>query len=94
MKYLVAIVAAGLLFAGIVNAQSPAQTIHDTYCIVCHDTQVYTRDSRLANDYATLRAQVDRWQSNIALNWSDAEIDMMAVWLAERYYGLNCPEDC
>ena len=94
MKYLISLLAAGLAFMSDAGAQSAAATMHDTYCIVCHSTEVYTRQTRLANDYESLRAQVDRWQSNVSLNWSNAEIDTMATWLAERYYGLDCPADC
>ena len=70
----------------------PAKEAHDTYCIACHDTSVYTRDERLAGDYDALREQVDRWQSNISLSWSDEEIDRMASWLAKRYYRMHCPQ--
>ena len=94
MKFLIAVLAITMVFVGNAGAQSQAQTMHDTYCIVCHGTEVYTRDKRLANDYSSLREQVDRWQSNVNLNWSDAEIDLMSAWLAERYYGFNCPDEC
>ena len=94
MKYFFFIVAAGLAAASSVSAQTPIQTTHDTYCIMCHDTQVYTRESRLARDYENVRAQVDRWQANVSLKWSDQEIDAMATWLATRYYGLSCPDEC
>lgn len=94
MKYMIAILVCGLGFASGANAQSQAKTMHDTYCIMCHGTELYTRESRIANDYETLRAQVNRWQGNAALNWSNTEINIMTDWLAERYYGLSCPEEC
>lgn len=94
MKYMIAMLVCGLAFVSGANAQSQAKTTHDTYCIMCHGTELYTRESRIANDYATLRAQVDRWQGNAALNWSNTEINIMTDWLAERYYGLSCPEEC
>lgn len=94
MKYLIAILVVGLAFASHARAQAQAKTMHDTYCIMCHSTEVYTRESRIARDYDSLREQVQRWQANIALNWSDTEIEMMTNWLAERYYGLSCPEQC
>lgn len=83
-----------LVVAGRVAAQTPAQTMHDTYCVMCHDTKVYTRENRTANDYQSLRAEVDRWQSNVSLKWSDQDIDVVAAWLAERYYGFNCATEC
>lgn len=76
------------------EAAEPAQVTHDTYCIACHDTNVYTRDDRLANDFDAVREEVDRWQTNISLGWSSEEIDEMAAWLARRYYRVHCPDQC
>jgi hypothetical protein len=67
---------------------------HDTYCIACHDTKVYTRGDRLARNYDELRAQVVRWHSNLSLKWSDEEIDRMTAWLAKHYYKMECSETC
>jgi mono/diheme cytochrome c family protein len=94
MKFLFAVLTITLAIAGNALAQSKAQTMHDTYCVACHGTEVYTREGRLARDYPSLREQVQRWQANVNLGWSDADIDAVAAWLAERYYGLSCPEDC
>ena len=80
--------------AGGVAAQTPAQTLHDTYCIMCHDSSVYTRENRTAHDYQSLRGEVDRWQSNVSLKWGEDEVDAVATWLAKRYYGFSCPTDC
>lgn len=80
--------------AGAATGQTPAQTMHDTYCIMCHDTSVYTRDNRTARDYQSLRAEVDRWQSNVSLKWGEDEVEAVATWLAKRYYGFSCPSDC
>ncbi|HZP93571.1 MAG TPA: hypothetical protein VFB20_11920 [Burkholderiales bacterium] len=56
-----------VLCASPVQADDRAQTIHDTYCRNCHDTQVYTRQNQLANDFAAIRAQVKLWQGNAGL---------------------------
>ena len=79
---------------GAAVAQTPARTMHDTYCIVCHDIKVYTRENRTVTDYASLRAEVNRWQSNISLRWSEEDIDAVTRLLAERYYGFGCEENC
>ena len=75
-------------------AQTPVQTMHDTYCIMCHDATVYTRENRIGRDYEGLRAEVKRWQSNMSLNWSEDEVDAVATWLSQRYYGFDCPTEC
>jgi len=68
------------------RAQEPlsGQILHDTYCVVYHDSRVYTREVRLARDYREIRAQVRRWQQNIGLKWDDADI--------ERVSNYNCLE--
>jgi hypothetical protein len=71
-----------------------ARTLHDTYCVMCHGTQAYTRPDRVANDYDSIRGQVDRWQKNVRLNWSDKDIDLVAIYLAQRFYKVPCPADC
>ena len=73
------------------QAADRAQTLHDTYCVMCHTTQLYTRSDRLANDYEGLREQVNRWQQNVSLKWSEADIDLVAGYLAQRYYKMPCP---
>jgi hypothetical protein len=77
-----------------VSAAEPAREAHDTYCIACHSTSVYTRSERLAGDYGELREHVDRWQGTISLSWSAEEIDQMASWLAKHYYQFPCPDQC
>jgi hypothetical protein len=61
---------------------------------MCHDTRVYTRSDRLAKDYAAVRDQVDRWQKNVKLNWSGADIDLVTAYLADRFYKVPCPGTC
>ena len=75
-------------------AQDSARTLHDTYCLMCHGTQVYTRAERIANDYSAVRDQVNRWQKNVSLNWSQADIDAVTAYLTEHYYKLPCPTSC
>lgn len=80
--------------AALEAADGRARTLHDTYCVMCHGTQVYTRADRLAKDYAGVREQVDRWQKNVSLNWSQTDIDAVTDYLAARYYKVACPTSC
>lgn len=94
MKFFLVVLTFTLGMAGSASAQSPAQTTHDTYCISCHGTEIYTREGRLASDYKTLREKVVYWQQMVNLNWDDDTIDQVTGWLAERYYGFDCPQLC
>lgn len=79
-----------------VHAQEPvrAQILHDTYCVMCHDSRVYMREDRIGRDYREIRAQVRRWQENISLRWDDQDIDRVSTHIASKYYKLNCPDEC
>jgi cytochrome c553 len=72
----------------------PGQILHDTYCVMCHDSRVYSRDDRLARDYREIRVQVRRWQQNIGLKWGDADIERVSNYIATKYYRLACPDAC
>jgi len=87
-----------VLVAATIDARAqeplPGQILHDTYCVGCHDSRVYTREDRLARDDREIRAQVRRWQQNIGLKWDDADIERVSNYIAFRYYRLACPEAC
>lgn len=79
-------------------AQSPAPPapsrgalLYQTHCIGCHDTQVHWRAKKLVTDWASLTAQVHRWQANSALHWTDEEIDEVVRYLNATIYRLPDP---
>ncbi len=83
------VVALGLVLiaaSGTVLAQSRGELLYATHCSFCHTTQVHWRDKRAATDWATLRAQVDRWQSAEALAWNEATVVEVANFLNDTIY--------
>jgi len=89
-----------LLVATPLLAQAPAQPapsggalLYQTYCIACHDAQVHWRERKLATDWASLAAQVRRWQANSGLQWSDEEIDEVARYLNGTIYRFPVPKE-
>lgn len=82
------------LVGGAACAQAPGrgQLLYDTHCIACHSAKMHWRDGRLVTDWATLEAQVRRWQATARLNWSDADIGEVARHLNQRYYKLPAPK--
>jgi mono/diheme cytochrome c family protein len=87
---------AGLALAALpVGAQvtAPAsaargELLYTTNCIACHTAQVHWRDKRLVTDWASLTAQVNRWQANARLGWTSEEIVDVARYLNATYYRL------
>ncbi|MCZ4315243.1 cytochrome C [Comamonadaceae bacterium G21597-S1] len=86
----------GVLLA-LLPASSPAQSVvpanrgrllYDNHCIACHDRQVHWREARAVTDWATLVAQVRRWQAIEKLQWTDSDILQVARHLNGTIYGF------
>jgi mono/diheme cytochrome c family protein len=73
------------------TSQSLGELLYSTHCAACHTTEVHWREKRLATDWASLRAQVARWQSNSGLAWRDTEIIEVTRYLNGRYYHFPEP---
>jgi hypothetical protein len=67
---------------------SRGELLYTTHCITCHSAQIHWRDARLATDWASLRAQVRRWQGNAELGWSEGDVDDVTRYLNQRHYGF------
>ena len=78
------------------HAQSPAaargELLYTTHCQACHTTHVHWREKRIANDWAGLVVQVERWQKNGNLAWGAEDIDDVSRYLNARYYHFAEPE--
>ena len=88
-----AISALFLLAWVVVSAEPNSKTVeplgeqlYSAHCGGCHSTQVHWRSRRIARNWPDLVAQVKRWEYNIGLEWSDAEIVAVARYLNLRYY--------
>jgi mono/diheme cytochrome c family protein len=86
--------AAALLVAASASVQAQAsgpwpargELLYKTHCIACHTEQMHWRDKKLAYDWATLKAQVARWQNTAKLEWSDADVVDVSRYLNETIY--------
>jgi len=65
---------------------SRGELLYSTHCVSCHTAQIHWRDNRLATDWTSLKAQVNRWQANAGLGWRDADIVAVARYLNELHY--------
>lgn len=73
-------------------ARSRGQLLYDTHCIQCHTSQIHWRIKNSTRDWATLRAQVERWQRQGGNNWSDEDIDAVAQYLNDTIYHYAVPQ--
>ena len=86
--------AAGLALATAVpaaRAQSRGELLYSTHCIACHSSQMHWREQRAANDWTSLKAQVQRWQAAAMLSWSDEDILQVTRHLNDTIYRFPRP---
>jgi mono/diheme cytochrome c family protein len=91
-----ALVVCALLSAGGYLTASAAdlergKALHDNHCRMCHDSVAYKRGKRIAQDYAQVKAQVIRWQTNTGLRWTAEDIDNVTAYVARTFYKLDVP---
>ena len=65
--------------------------LHENHCRMCHDSIAYKRGAKLAADYAGVKAQVTRWQTNTGLRWTEEDIDSVTAFVARTYYKYPLP---
>lgn len=90
----VAVWLAGVTYA---QAQGPESVVrggllYETHCIACHTAQMHWRENRLAKDWPSLKFQVNRWQKENALGWSEQEIVDVATYLNALHYRYPAPQ--
>lgn len=67
--------------------------LYDNHCIECHTAQVHWRDGQRARDWATLKAEVFRWQAAARLAWTDAEVEAVTDYLNDTIYHFTAPQE-
>ncbi len=67
------------------------ELLYTTHCVACHNARVHWRDQKLATDWASLRAQVRRWQGVQKLGWGEPDITEVARYLNTFYYRYTPP---
>lgn len=72
--------------AQVVAPANRGQLLYENHCRACHDQQVHWRQNKLAHDWNSLRAQVQRWQVVAKLGWRNEEVDQVARHLNDTIY--------
>ncbi len=91
-----AICAADLAAPGLLpspTVPSRGALLYDTHCIECHTLQLHWRDRQRARDWATLKAEVFRWQAAARLAWTGAEVEAVTRYLNDTIYHFAVPQE-
>jgi len=68
------------------------EMLYSTYCVSCHTTQVHWREKKVAVDWASLQAEVRRWQGAARLQWTDTDIADVSQYLSDLHYRFVEPD--
>jgi len=72
-----------------VVAEFDAASYHETQCMRCHDTGVYTREDRRMTSLPALRAQVERCDANLATKLFPDDLAAVVDYLNDNYYQFD-----
>jgi mono/diheme cytochrome c family protein len=72
-----------------VRAESRGELLYTTHCVACHTEQQHWRDKKLASDWLSLKAQVQRWQATALLAWKEDDVVEVTRYLNDRFYGFK-----
>ena len=59
--------------------------LHDTECLVCHNTTHYTRENRLVDSLEKLRKRVAYCRDDVGAEWDAAETEEVVQYLNSYY---------
>ena len=90
-KYFIALFASLLFSTGALAADkatpSAAQKMHDSKCLTCHKTDVYTREDRRVKSLQALSHQVENCMKGPAdANWNATETQAVVEYLNSKFY--------
>ena len=71
---------------------SRGELLYANHCGSCHGEQVHWREKRLVSDWASLKAQVARWQDAAQLGWTRDDVAAVARHLNRQYYRYPQPD--
>lgn len=82
----------GLAQAETSTESTRGELLYSTHCISCHNTRLHWRHNKAAKNWASLQAEVDRWQKASGLGWREEDVTDVARYLNARYYGFPAPD--
>jgi len=80
---------AGVMLAGPLPASAASERgrlLYENHCVSCHESTVHIRGARKAANPAELRAFIQRWSTELKLDWREGEVSDVYEYLNSRYY--------
>lgn len=64
--------------------------LYDLRCGECHSESVHGRAQRDARSFGDVLAYVVRWSSQVNTSWRSEDINDVAKYVNDTYYGFKC----
>jgi len=84
---------AALLLSVICDARAGdaerGQLLYENHCTVCHASIVHIREDRKASTREDIRSWIERWKTELGLQWTSGEVDDVLEYLDNRYYKIK-----
>ena len=68
------------------NTRIRGESLYAQHCAASHRVQTQWRGKRAATDAASLRTQVQRWQTTAGQNWNRPDIEEVASYMNRHFY--------
>ena len=62
------------------------KSLQQKNCMSCHDDGIYSREDRRVTSSDALRAQVQRCETNLNLQWFPEDVDAVIEYLNTSFY--------
>lgn len=72
-----------------VAAPIDAAALHQSQCMSCHGTEVYTRADRRVQSMEMLQAQINRCTLATRAGWSEEQKAAVVKYLNDQYYHFD-----
>ena len=69
------------------------QMLYENHCTTCHSSQAYIRQQRKARSLDDIRQWVQRWATELELNWGATDVESVSQYLNRNFYHFNSDEE-
>ena len=69
------------------------QMLYENHCTSCHSSQAYIRQQRKARSVNDIRQWVQRWATELKLDWGASDVELVSQYLNRNFYHFNSDEE-
>lgn len=69
------------------------QMLYENHCTSCHSSQAYIRQQRKARSMDDIRHWVQRWSTQLELDWDTSAVEQVSQYLNRQFYHFHNGEE-